>query len=126
MILGIDWGLKKIGLAIDGDEVKIASPFRILKINNFQETLEELKKIITEEDIKELVLGKPKNLNGLDKEIIQYDKFVEEMKKFGLPLHFVDERMSTKLAKRWQEDVGEVNGDDDALAACAILQSFLG
>jgi len=125
MILALDWGLKKIGLAIASEEVKIASPFRILAVNNFQKTLQEIKQIIEEENITQLVLGKPKNLNGSDKEIVAYDKFVGQMQQFNLPIFFIDERMSTKLAKRWQRDLGEVNGQDDALAACAILQNFL-
>jgi len=123
--LGIDWGYKKIGLATGSSETRIASPFGILEVKNFNQAIAKLEKIIKENDIDFLVIGKPLELSGAEKDNQLYDNFIDKIKSLGVKMDFIDERMSTKLANVLQKDFGRQDGRDDDLAAAAILQTYL-
>lgn len=118
--LGIDWGEKRIGLALGNSENKIATPFKI--VGNISEILS----IIKEEEINEIVIGEPQAMvdSGLrNKE--QYFSFVEKLRKScSLPIRAVDERMSSRAADALPGDK-KTKAGRDALAAMLILQSFL-
>ena len=62
--LGLDLGTKTLGLAITDALGIISSPYKVIKYNDVNELIEELLIIIKEENVKELVLGLPKNMNG--------------------------------------------------------------
>jgi len=58
-ILGIDYGRKRLGLAVCG-ELKIASPLEILERSNLKKDFEALQKIIEKHEIEKIVIGFPK------------------------------------------------------------------
>jgi len=118
--LGIDHGDKKIGLALGENEANFALPYKIIKTKVF---FQEIKEIIKEEDIEEIVLGLPKNLNNEETQQTQkvYD-FLNELRKIiNLPIHLEDERMTSRQAKNLMID----KKDEDASAAAIILESYL-
>ena len=126
--LGIDWGLKKIGLAIGDDEVKVASPFGVLKIERGSELreLSELKRIVTENEVQKIIIGRPVSLGGDVAMKQAWQTFVDAISGLGAAGEFEDERMSTKMAQKLKRDFSfakKKQGDDD-VAAAIILQSY--
>lgn len=119
--LGIDYGEKKIGLSISAGS--IALPWKIL--NNFKsnnEVIDEIKKIIDQEKIEVIVVGKPLSLRGTGSNQTKVvNDFVDFIKKnVNLPVYEIDERFSSQMA---QKQSGGRN--DDAQAAANILQTYL-
>ncbi len=121
--LGIDWGEKKIGLAIGSSDVKVASPFGVLKKKK-QEVFEWLKKIIEEEQIDIVVLGKPLKLVSSLPISKEWESFYEDLKKIGLPIFLEDERLSSLMARKISFEDKKNKNDDDAVSAMIILQSY--
>jgi putative Holliday junction resolvase len=96
--LGIDYGKKRIGLAISDSQALVAMPLGIFENN--EDFIENLKKIIKKENIEEVVLGESINLNG-NKNLIQKDIsiFADKLENFGLKVKFVNEVFSSMASK---------------------------
>ena len=124
--LGIDWGAWKIGLATGSDETRVASPFYIMIGKKDNQAIAEIKRVIEEEDIDVLVVGKPLSLSGRENDSVKYTKFVTLLKTIDIKIDFQDERMSTKHANVLERDFGKVKHDrDDDIAATVILQTYI-
>ena len=129
--LGLDLGTKTLGLAISDKLGLIANPYKVLKYNDINLLIEELKNIIKKEDIKGLVLGLPKNMNGsLGFAAERSLKFKEKLEEqVDLPIYLVDERLSTVEAENILigADVSRKKRKQivDGLAASIILENFL-
>jgi len=119
MYLGVDWGKKRIGLALGSDEVMVATPFGVVA------NLVELEKIIHEEAIEALVVGVPYAKEGRQFELSsEFNNFLKILKqKINLPIFEIDERMSSKAG---DARVGnkKTKAPRDAIAAMEILQSW--
>lgn len=94
--------------------------------------MRRLKKIVREYDATGFVVGLPKNMNNTIGERGEksqaYGKRLEE--KFGLPVHLIDERLTTVQAERMLIEEGDVRREKreeviDKLAATLILQNYL-
>ncbi len=119
LYLGIDWGQKKIGLSIADSQTQLATPFGVVP------TLAEVLKIIEQEQIDELVIGRPQFLNGDDaNDNAGFAYFLSQLKNSGLDVHLVDERLTSKQADKLEGNKKE-KADQDAIAAMIILQSWL-
>jgi len=119
-ILGIDHGLKHIGLAIARSGVKIAYP--LSTIDNDDETVTKLQKIIDEEKISTVVLGLPRNLSAEDTDQTKVVRdFQRVLEKHSIQTVFQDETSSTERAYA----KGATKADKDAWAAAIILQDYL-
>lgn len=123
--LGIDYGTKRIGLALGNDAEKVARSFKIIhKIN-------ELDDIVPSKDITAFVVGWPLQPDGTEgKTCHQVQLFCNRLtEKFGLPVYFVDERLSSKKSEEYLRDVlfmrsGKRKNVLDAESAAIILQTF--
>ncbi|MBU1179494.1 Holliday junction resolvase RuvX [Patescibacteria group bacterium] len=122
-ILGIDYGTKNIGLAINND-TEIAFPFR--SISAGENAVEEIKDVCDEEMIDEIVLGMPTKMNRSQGTLAEEIKeFAEKLKEeINLPLEFEDELLSSEMTKKMMEDYSG-KYDKDAVEAAVILQTFL-
>jgi len=123
-VLGIDYGKKKVGLAISDPLRLIATPFAI--VPNDKGLAGKLKQFIKEEKITHLVLGKPVSLSGeKNQQLAEVERFQERLEReLGMPVFLYDERYSSKMAKEvLREDKGRK--DDDDIAAAVILQEYL-
>ena len=119
--LGIDYGAKRVGLAISDESGGFAFPLTVL--SNSEDLLDEVGKICKENRIEEIVVGESMDFsfkeNDIMKEIIP---FVESLKKkLGLPVHMHPEFLTSKEARRLQGK----NKMNDASAAAIILKSYL-
>ena len=63
-LMGIDPGKKRIGIAISDEDKKVATPYTTIIKNNYKEFSREIKKIISENDIKGIIIGNPINMDG--------------------------------------------------------------
>jgi putative Holliday junction resolvase len=139
--LGIDYGTKKIGLAISDTNGTIAFPHSIIPTASKES---EIEKVIVKEKIGEIVLGKSLDLKGqsnkVQEDINDFAAYIGM--QFGLPVHFVKEFFSSSEARhatksdrqrekpvaspRRGEKKSALNTENiDAKAAAIILQRHL-
>jgi len=117
-ILGIDYGMAKIGLAIaDGD---MAVPFKIIKETDFNKQLDLIIEIIKSENIDKVVIGLPMSLKQNETQQTEHTQtFIDALKQKGVDIVTADERLSSKAA----QSLGIK--EDDAVAAMQILQTYI-
>lgn len=131
--LAIDYGLKRLGLAICDAEEMIVSPLCQLAggKNCTAKTVEEIKTVIETYQVEALVVGLPLNMDGSEGEQAkQTRKFAEQLgQAVGVAIDFQDERLSSAAADELLADSGlsakKRKEKRDMLAACDILQEFL-
>lgn len=119
--LGIDWGLKKIGLAVSDGE--LAAPFKTITVRNLEDALSQIKTVVENEQIDLLVLGKPEGESGK-----LVDKAYRKMKQEGWNVSFADETLSTKAAQSLMVEMGlgqKSRREDNTVSAAIILQRWL-
>ncbi len=118
--LGLDWGEKRIGLALADEETKLALPFKT--VDNLSAVLEIIKK----EKIDEIILGQPIKLSGKPDQLdCNFSRFLKVLKKkTKLAIILIDERFSTQAGQALAGSKKD-KADQDALAACLILQNYL-
>jgi putative Holliday junction resolvase len=128
--LGIDYGTKRVGLA-HGDEIGVATPLPALIDADERERWRKLGEVIERRRITELVLGYPYNMDGsAGFKAKEVDAFAVKLKAaFGLPVHLVDETLTSSeaessIAKKDRRGVRD-SGLIDSRAACLILQDYL-
>ena len=131
-ILGIDYGRKRIGLAISDETETLASP---LPVHRRQRTLNHdlwtLKRLIASQGISRFVIGLPLNMDGSQGEMAEEAlTFAAQLSQLTeLPFDPVDERRTSAEAERVliQGDVSRKKRRElrDGLAAVLILQSYL-
>lgn len=119
--IGIDFGSKKIGLALSDESNTFALPHEVLPSG--QNLVGEIAKIIKENGVTGIILGESKNFKGADnkimKKIEQFKKDIEE--RAGLPVIFEPEFLTSRQARAIQGETVM----HDASAAALILQSYL-
>lgn len=119
-ILGIDYGKRKIGLAISDEKETFAFPLEVILNNN--QTLSKLEKILVDNNISTIVIGESKNRKGENNQIMfEVNKFVKQLEKFNLNIIMEPEFLTTQEARRI---IGS-DSFDDARAAALILKSYL-
>ena len=129
-LIGIDYGLSKVGLSIS-DPLKIISiPLTVIKYKNSEELLNKLKEIAIENDVDSFVIGYPLNMNNKKNKMTELvDIFFEELKNMKFKVFLQDERLSSESAKKIMHKqnikTGENKEQIDLIASTIILQSFL-
>ncbi|MGD8744081.1 MAG: Holliday junction resolvase RuvX [Candidatus Woesebacteria bacterium] len=121
-LLAIDFGRKKLGLAVGDIKSKLAQPYGVVK--NSEDVSDKIKKIVEGQGVDMVVVG------------VSESKVGEESRKFGrvleiqlgIPIVFEDETLTTKEAQRLSIEAGigrkKRKGKEDAYAAALILQSY--
>lgn len=126
-ILGLDIGTKRIGVAKAYWPNGIAYPLTTL--TNDEDFMFRLEEIIQQYNIKALIAGKPRNLNGQETEQTAYCvDFAEQIKnETQLPVYLEDEALTSVDAEQELKDRGVAYSreDIDALSAAHILDSFI-
>lgn len=117
--LGIDWGTKRIGLALADEETSLALPYKT--VATLAEVLEEIKS----EKIDVIVVGSPKKMSGAEANNKDWVKFIEQLKeRSGIEIKLLDERLSSLAADALSGEYKDKAGRDE-IAATIILQDYL-
>ena len=119
-LLGIDYGSKRIGVALSDEGCQFAMP--LITLNNSKNLIQEVVDIAKKNNIKEIVMGESKNYKGQANTILPESlNFKMDMEAQGFIVHLEPEFMTSANAERFQGK----NAMLDASAAALILQSFL-
>ena len=123
-ILGFDFGMSRIGIAIANSLIKNARPLTTIQATDGIPDWDEIKNLIIKWDIKALIVGMPYALDDSFQEITYAaKKFANRLQqKFKLPVHLVNETNTTKIARM---DERSKKMGVDSLAASIILQAWL-
>jgi putative Holliday junction resolvase len=119
-ILGIDYGEKRVGLAISDESQTFARELDIVSPKDF---FKKILQLIKEHQINKIVLGWPLNMKGEEtKKTQEVRKFKEKLEKItNIQVEIADERLSSLMAQHLPGGKKNV----DSLAAQIILQNFL-
>jgi len=122
--LGIDYGNKKVGLAISDEAGSFAFPYQVIKNEGLDKLAGQIEKICDNEGVSKIVLGESVNLSGeaneIQKEILIFKDKLE--KEIGREVILEKEIFTSSEAKRI---IGEDDELVDARAAALILKSYL-
>ena len=130
-LLGIDLGTKMIGIAISDYNQKIATPLQTLDKSKQGKLIDELENIISEYDIKGIIIGNPINMDGTYGKSSQSAKdiAINISNKIDIPVSLWDERLSTvgafNLSSELDINVSKREKGIDKFAAAFILQGAL-
>ena len=130
-LLGIDLGKKRIGIAISDYNQKIATPLQTLDKSKQGKLIDELESIITEYNIKGIIIGNPINMDGTYGKSSQSANDIANniSNKIDIPVSLWDERLSTvgafNLSSELDINVSKREKDIDKFAAAFILQGAL-
>ncbi|MDD3285527.1 MAG: Holliday junction resolvase RuvX [Patescibacteria group bacterium] len=117
--LGVDWGEKRIGLAMADAETRLALPFMTVA------DLRSLLAIIETEDVGLVIIGSPRKMAGEEASNPLFLHFLRELKlKSPVPVVTVDERLSSKAADALPGGKRDKAGRDE-IAAVIFLQNYL-
>lgn len=119
--LGIDYGLKRIGLALS--EGELASAWKVIEVSSLSNAVLKIAQIIKQEKIDKVVVGLPEGEIGK-----AVNRFVSEMRKIGFEIELTDETLSTRQSINLMIKLGKSKKDrkvTDAVAAAEILQNYL-
>ncbi len=129
--LAFDFGLKRIGVAVGQEVTKTASPLTTLQAKNGKPNWDDVAALIAEWSPVALIVGIPRTMDDADMSTTApAKKFAAKLHThFELPVHEVDERLTTKDAR---EDVYQQRGykalqtaEIDSFAAALILETWL-
>ncbi len=119
--LGIDFGSKRIGLAISDDTASVAFPYKI--VTNTSKALDEILEIIQFERIAKVIIGESKDKDMKDNPIMELiHTFKKQLEEKGIDVDFHNEFFSSAQVL---STMGQQNKSLDASAAAIILQSYL-
>jgi putative Holliday junction resolvase len=146
-ILALDYGRKKIGMALADAQAGIAEPHDTLERINRNEDMRRLREFVREHSVKQIIVGLPLRLDGSRGEMAQeVERFAERLRKqIGVAVEMVDERLTSWQAEQLlEQEFGrritrretphgrrKVAGTSDskytvdAIAALVILREYL-
>jgi len=128
--LGIDHGTRRIGLSY-GDDIGVATPLPAIATEDRAKQWSGLASILKERRITEVVVGHPLNMDGTSgPKALEVEEFARRLgAEFGLPVHLVDERLTSYEAESTiapsKRRAVRKSGLIDSRAATLILQDFL-
>ncbi|MDH5217089.1 MAG: Holliday junction resolvase RuvX [Gammaproteobacteria bacterium] len=126
-ILGFDFGMKRIGVAIGQTITATARPLDVLPALNGAPNWEDVSRLIEEWQPQALVVGQPLAMDGSSSDITKAAKrFGNRLNgRYHLPVFSMDERLSSREAENMQRDGEARTQSVDSIAAAIILQSWL-
>lgn len=133
-ILGLDYGTKTVGVAVSDPLLITAQGVEIIRRdseNKIRKTYARIEELCRQYEVKKIVLGNPKNMNGTDGDRVEKTlKFKEDLeRRTGLPVIMWDERLTTVTADNIMMESGirRENRKEyvDEIAAMIILQNYL-
>lgn len=130
-ILGIDWGERRLGLALSDETRTVASPYTVERCRSDRERIRSILRHVNDQQVGKVVIGIPLSLSGEEgptgRAVRRFSELLE--RQLEVPLELWDERLTTGSAQRALIEAGlrrtrrkEVV---DKVAASVMLQSYL-
>jgi putative Holliday junction resolvase len=130
-ILAIDYGTKRMGIAVSDELQMIAQPLEYIPAEPFEQFLVRLKQLLQEKQVELILVGMPRNMNGsYGPAALKVQDFVATLSRaLIVPIKTWDERLTTAQANRFLIE-GNVRREKrkekvDKMAAAILLQSYL-
>ena len=130
-ILAIDYGSKRMGIALSDELKMIAQPLEYIPAEPFADFLQRLKQLLKEKEVELVLVGVPRNMNGsYGPAALKVQDFVAVLRNsVAVPIKTWDERLTTVQANRYLI-AGNVRREKrkekvDQMAAAILLQSYL-
>lgn len=131
-VLGIDFGIKRVGLALTDPTGSLASPYRTLVREGREQCFDELKAIIAAEGVERVVVGLPLGLDGQETETTrQARNFAQSLaRRVDAPVELFDERLTSAQAETELKEAGLTCPKKrkqalDSQAAVIILRTWM-
>lgn len=130
-ILGLDVGARRIGIAVSDPLGITAQGLETLERRNKRSDFAELERVIRQFGVKEIVVGLPLRMSGLEgRQAEKMQVFAEDLRKrFRLPVHLWDERLTSaeanRLLRETQLSIEKRGKAVDRMAAVLILQGWM-
>ena len=130
-VMGVDYGMRRVGIAISDSMGVVATPSCKLDVETMADAVTQTVALIAEKDVAQIVVGLPLHMNGTHGELAEAaEKFAGKVREAsGLPVTMWDERLSSKEAERvlLQADTSRNKRKKviDKMAAQIMLQSYL-
>lgn len=126
-IIAIDYGSKRMGIAVSDETKTIAFPRDFIEAKDFDGLLD----LITREEPEEIIVGYPRALSG--KQTAATDRVDEFVRRLGqrvdIPVWKIDERLTTREVLRELQDMGQKygkqKGNIDSFVAAKMLERYL-
>ena len=131
-IMAIDYGDARTGVALSDLTGSIVGSTTVIHTRKEERLLEELERLVRENDVGEIVMGFPRNMNGTEGPRAElYRAFAADLEQLlGMPVRLWDERRTTVDAHRILHANGKKEKKHkktvDAVAAALILEGYLG
>ena len=125
-ILGFDFGMKRVGVAVGTRESELARPLICLRAENGVPKWDNVLKLILEWEVRALVVGLPLNMDGTEQNTtFAAKRFANKLaEKSRLPAYLVDERLTSMEARHTIREQG-LSFDVDSYSAKLILEQWL-
>lgn len=131
-LIGLDLGTTTLGVSISDKTNTLVSPLTLItfKKENYEEALNKLLIVLNDNNVNEVVLGLPKNMdNTLGFAAKRSINFQHMLEKNGIKVHLEDERLTTVEAINIMKNNGmkKINEKKltDVISAVLILESFI-
>lgn len=128
-IMAIDYGKKRVGIAISDPLCVLAQPLVTLKVKSQKELIRKIKVFIYEKDIRLILIGNPLTHSGRSGKMSQeVQRFAKRLKKSkGIEIKLWDERFTSRYALKAMRDIGIKRTRDkiDQIAASIMLSEYL-
>ena len=131
IIMSVDFGDSRTGIAVCGKSELIASPITVIQEKDFEKCIEKTAALAKEQRAEEIVVGYPKNMNGtIGERCEKCTLFAQKLEELtGIPTKLWDERCTTVSAHNFLNETNtrgkKRKAVIDAVAAVIILESYL-
>ncbi len=122
-LLGIDYGAKRVGVALTDESGYFALPFCVLANSSIDNLVKQISKICQEQGVAGVVIGESRSLAGKSNPImLEIERFKQKLEKtLSTPIDYELEWFTSVEARRLQGETDE----NDASAAALILKSYI-
>ena len=129
-LLAIDYGTRRVGLALSDPLKMIASPYRTIINKGNSNLIVEIERIIAAEDVEQIIIGLPLGMAGqITEQTKKVEEFADKLIARGIAIEYEDERWSSVAAKRSMKEQNIKSGYNkelvDQTAAAIFLQQYL-
>jgi putative Holliday junction resolvase len=126
-LLAFDYGEKNIGVAVGQTLTGTANPLETIRVSGSSPDWNAISRIVKTWQPDALVVGLPLNMDGTEQKVSRRARHFgnQLLGRYQLPVHLVDERLTTREARDRLASEGRAGSDDHPVAAQIILESWL-